>query len=285
MCNGIRMLMRTVFLAALALLSVPKLSAQAAPQSIADSLVEINYRVSVFFSYELVWFRADGTYQDVINEGLADSNIGVQTYAPLSGTYTYAATAGMQNLGTITFTGNSTRGPVTFGYTPWLTEGGPFVNVYPRLALTGAVNVSNNSWISATHPTMPGFVIQGSSPRWVLIRGAGPSLAQFGVPSPVANPALTLSSGGYMGVNVQRVTDDGGVTNTYNLLSWTSDPNLADGFRAIFSVAGAFLFLDGSSDCAALVHLDPGAYVVQGSTTSSTGGQLLTEVYVLPYGN
>jgi hypothetical protein len=37
-----------------------------------------------------------------------------------------------------------------------------------------------------------GFIVQGSAPKRVLIRAAGPSLTQFGVPNALANPQLEL---------------------------------------------------------------------------------------------
>jgi hypothetical protein len=37
-----------------------------------------------------------------------------------------------------------------------------------------------------------GFVIQGSENKMVLLRGLGPSLAPFGVPTPLADPTLSL---------------------------------------------------------------------------------------------
>jgi hypothetical protein len=37
-----------------------------------------------------------------------------------------------------------------------------------------------------------GFIVQGSAPKRVLIRAAGPSLTQFGVPNALANPRLEL---------------------------------------------------------------------------------------------
>lgn len=37
-----------------------------------------------------------------------------------------------------------------------------------------------------------GFIVQGSAPKKVLIRAAGPSLAEFGVANPTANPRLQL---------------------------------------------------------------------------------------------
>src|SRR5262249_37565390 len=37
-----------------------------------------------------------------------------------------------------------------------------------------------------------GFVIGGTENKMVLIRGLGPSLSAFGIPSPLANPTLSL---------------------------------------------------------------------------------------------
>jgi photosystem II stability/assembly factor-like uncharacterized protein len=40
-----------------------------------------------------------------------------------------------------------------------------------------------------------GFILAGVAPTTVLIRGVGPSLADFGVPGPLANPVLQIFSG------------------------------------------------------------------------------------------
>jgi hypothetical protein len=266
---------------------------QPAPASIADSLVEISSRVSVFSSYDLILCRADGTFQQIVSEGVTDTVVGNQTNAPSSGTYTYVTSPGPTGLqGTITFSAANPHdyGAVAFGG----GSGGidsPTVTVYSRSELTGAVNVSNNSWVSAGHPTIPGFVIQGNSPRWVLIRGDGPSLSQFGVVGPVAAPLMNFTGAivaapvegpTSSSINVQTVVNAAGVTVSQTILPWSADPNLAAGFQAIFSLVGAFQFQSGSTDCAGLLLLAPGAYTIQGSS-SGVDGELLTEVYVLPY--
>jgi hypothetical protein len=288
--------MKSLILSALALVLAPLLSAQdnrAAPASIADSLVEIGSQASVFSTYLLILCRADGTYQQIVSEGVTNSVVGNQTNAPTSGTYTYSTSPGLTGpMGTITFSGAPVYGMVTYG-----GGGGgidsPAINIYPRNALTGAVNVSNNSWVTAAHSTTAGFVIQGSNPRWILVRGDGPSLAQFGVPSPVAVPLSSLygAFGNYANygvlagtVNITRVRDSTGSTASLTMNPWSSDPNLAAGLQAIFSVVGAFQLPSGSSDCAGLVLLPPGAYTIQ-ANTGGADGELLTEVYVLPYGN
>ena len=276
----------------LAALSTSKLAAQVQAVSVVDSITDITEIGGSIGSHELVLFRADGTYQDIISEGNGPEQP-TQTSAPSSGTYSFSATQYMladgsyQTRGTIAWTkSNTPRNPAYLNFetpTSGNTGGGRFT-IYPRIVITGAANVSNNSWISASHPSMPGFVIEGSNPRWVLIRGDGPSLAPFNVSNPIANPSITLSGNVTVGVNVRAISTNSGPTVTNVVNPWTIDPNLVPGLQSIFSLAGAFQFTSGSSDCAGLVLLEPGAYVIQGATSSS-GGQLLTEVYVLPYGS
>ena len=58
-----------------------------------------------------------------------------------------------------------------------------------------------------------GFIVQGGAPKRVLIRAAGPSLANFGVPNPLANPRLELHDIKYtIGMNDDwQTTQIGGV--------------------------------------------------------------------------
>ena len=58
-----------------------------------------------------------------------------------------------------------------------------------------------------------GFIVQGSAPKRVLIRAAGPSLTQFGVPNALANPRLELhDTNNTIGMNDNwQTTQIGGV--------------------------------------------------------------------------
>src|SRR5438046_6524580 len=40
-----------------------------------------------------------------------------------------------------------------------------------------------------------GFIVQGTTPRSVIIRAIGPELSQYGVPNPLADPTLELHDG------------------------------------------------------------------------------------------
>jgi hypothetical protein len=99
----------------------------------------------------------------------------------------------------------------------------------------------------------------------MLIRGAGPTLANLGVPGVLADPQLTLieqSSG-----RTIKTNDD-----------WATGDDAAVIAQAATS-AGAFPFANGSKDAAMIVMLAPGAYTVQLSGVNNTTGVGIVEVY------
>ena len=91
-----------------------------------------------------------------------------------------------------------------------------------------------------------GFVIGGSAPKTVAIVATGPSLANFGIPSPLANPTMTLVR-----------SSDQAVIGTND--DWQSASNAAQLQAAGFAPSNA-------RESAILVNLPPGAYtaIVQG---------------------
>jgi hypothetical protein len=111
-----------------------------------------------------------------------------------------------------------------------------------------------------------GFVVSGSLPKAVLIRGIGPALGGFGVPDTMADPQLILYRDG---VAVARNLDWG----------LTEDPGSV---AAAAAAVGAFPLAAGSRDAAILVNLYSGAYTVEIAPQTGAGGQVLAEVYELP---
>lgn len=110
-----------------------------------------------------------------------------------------------------------------------------------------------------------GFVLGGgatSGPKSLLIRGAGPTLAEFGVTATLADPALTVFSG----ENAIAANDD-----------WAGDPRVA----AASAAAGAFAFASTASKDAALFRdgFVPGPYTAQITGTGATTGVALAEIY------
>jgi photosystem II stability/assembly factor-like uncharacterized protein len=125
-------------------------------------------------------------------------------------------------------------------------------------------NVSTRGYVSSTQTFIGGFVIEGMSPRTVLIRADGPVLSQFSVPSPLPDPVLTVynSSGTVI------------ATNT----GWTTNTNPSTISTAAQQV-GAFALPNPSVDSALLLTLQPGAYTAQITSAKGNSGIALFEAY------
>src|SRR5204863_274637 len=103
-----------------------------------------------------------------------------------------------------------------------------------------------------------GFIVTGSAPKQVLLRGIGPSLANFGVPNPLADPVMELHGPtGFL-----TITND----------NWMDAPN-----RAAIEATG--LAPTNDLESAILVTLPPGPYtaIVKGKNNGVGVGWV--EVY------
>ena len=107
-----------------------------------------------------------------------------------------------------------------------------------------------------------GFVIAGSAPKKVLIRAAGPTMADFGLSGVLDDPVLKL----YQGQTVIYQNDDWGADNAASI-------------KATAKRVGAFDWADGSKDAALLVTLNPGMYTAMVVGKGSATGIALVEVY------
>jgi hypothetical protein len=112
-----------------------------------------------------------------------------------------------------------------------------------------------------------GFIVQGNAPKRVLIRAAGPSLANFGVPNPLANPRLELhNSTNTIGMNNDwQTTQIGGII--------TGDQ--------VAEIQNSGLAPSDPLEPALIATLSPGSYtaIVQG--VSGGTGVGIVEVYDL----
>jgi hypothetical protein len=106
-----------------------------------------------------------------------------------------------------------------------------------------------------------GFIIAGSAPKHVLLRGIGPSLTQLGVPDALADPVLELHGAGAFAT----ITDD----------NWRDDPAQE---AAIFATGIA---PSNNLESAIDATLTPGAYTAIVRGKSNTSGVALIEVYDL----
>ena len=111
-----------------------------------------------------------------------------------------------------------------------------------------------------------GFVINGSSPKKVLVRAVGPTLGGFGVSGTLADPILRIVQGS----TVVRENDNWEAGNNVQLMTEAA------------SKAGAFALAAGSKDAALLITLPPGTYNAQVTGVGNTTGVSLVEVYEVP---
>jgi hypothetical protein len=108
-----------------------------------------------------------------------------------------------------------------------------------------------------------GFTLSGTTPKRILIRGVGPTLASLGVTGALPDPKLD-------------VIRQGGATPIASSDDW--DPALAPAFTSV----GAFGLSPGSKDAALALTLPPGSYTAQISGVGNTTGVAIVEVYELP---
>jgi hypothetical protein len=129
------------------------------------------------------------------------------------------------------------------------------------------VNVSTRGFVPPGGDLTPGFVLQGSVPKSVLIRAVGPTLGSFGVGGTLPDPVL-------------GVIPLGGANAVANNDNWGGGSTL----QSAFSRAGAFPFAGtDSADAAAELSLPAtgaSGYTVRiTSKNAAAGGIALAEVY------
>jgi len=113
-----------------------------------------------------------------------------------------------------------------------------------------------------------GINVSGNMPKKVLVRAIGPTLANWGVSSPLSDPILTIKSGS-TGATV-RENDNWEIGNDPALVA---EATVKLGLTALPS---------GSKDAVILMTLPPGLYSAVVSGASGATGISLVEVYEVP---
>jgi hypothetical protein len=122
------------------------------------------------------------------------------------------------------------------------------------------INISARNFIGTSENALiAGFMIAGSGSKRLLIRGVGPTLAQFGVAGILAHPLL-------------EVFDSTG-SKLFETDNWSPD------LSSTFIQVGAFALGTGSKDAALLVSLTAGAYSVKLTGANGGTGEGLIEIY------
>lgn len=130
------------------------------------------------------------------------------------------------------------------------------------------LNLSSRSYISgASSSLISGFVIGGSINENVLIRGIGPTLAQFGVANVLPTPCLFIYNS--LGQLIAQNS------------SWATTANKST-LAAVSAEVGAFSLSDSSRDCALLLNLTPGSYTAQVTGLNASIGETMIEIYHVP---
>ena len=156
-------------------------------------------------------------------------------------------------------------------------EGVALIEVYDAESTqpaTQIVNLSTRGFVGTGEDVLvAGFVISGSVPKRVLVRGVGPTLNEFGVTGSLADAVLKL----YQGSTVIAENDNWETPLLVNVAAATSAEVASAALRA-----GAFALPPGSKDAALVVTLPPGAYSAIVSGANNGIGAGLVEVYELP---
>lgn len=144
------------------------------------------------------------------------------------------------------------------------------LEIYDVSGSARLLNLSTRALVGSGASTFfSGLVVApGGGARRVLMRAAGPSLANLGVSGVLADPAIAvLDAAGRQiagGANDNWDANGGGATLT-----------------AAFTQAGAFPFPAGSRDAALVLDVMPGNYVIQVNGVAGATGTALVEVYDL----
>lgn len=109
-----------------------------------------------------------------------------------------------------------------------------------------------------------GFVINGTAPKRVLIRGDGPALTAFAVSGALATPHLQLYN------NAGTV-----IRENY---SWVNGNDIGL-VQAAEKASGAFQLANPSLDSVILITLNPGTYTVEVSGANASTGNAIVEIY------
>ncbi len=158
--------------------------------------------------------------------------------------------------GFVTGTVTKTGGAGTSSFSGAQTSGGAFSDGSLRNISTRGLVGSGDGLLIA------GFVVTGASPKHVLIRALGPTLATQGVGGTLANPMLSLFHGSTMILS----NDD-----------WSTGGSAISDAAARVGAQPALPA--GSLDAAMLATLNPGVYTAQVSGVAGGTGVALVEIY------
>ncbi len=138
----------------------------------------------------------------------------------------------------------------------------------PQDDVTPLQNASlRSSIVPGEHVTAGG--VAGAQGGWKLLRVVGPTLAEFGVVQPLAEPSFRV------------LRKD---AEPLSVGDWRTDSVAAKSLQQISSLLGAFPLSETGADAACFTWIPPGPFLVHCVNSSAEAGDVLLEIYPLPSG-
>jgi phospholipase/lecithinase/hemolysin len=143
----------------------------------------------------------------------------------------------------------------------WTAKGAYDALTIPFTPPARAVNIATRVLVgTGERIAIAGFIVAGDISKKVLIRGIGPSLAADGVPTPLANPTLTL----FDNAKTVLMTND----------DWKNSPDATE-------IMNTGIAPKDDRESAIIATLAPGQYTAQLAGKDNTTGNGVVEVYDL----
>lgn len=133
-------------------------------------------------------------------------------------------------------------------------------------------NLSTRAQVGAGENTfIGGFAVTGPSHKKIILRAIGPTLSEFGVENPVAEPVIAIF-------------DERGkpYTNSYVYPAVVGGPTYESDLAESLAKTGAFPLPPGTKDVVEMRPFIPGGYTVHVSSRDGSPGIVLLEVYEVP---
>lgn len=126
-------------------------------------------------------------------------------------------------------------------------------------------NLSCRTTLAPGGMATAGFIVDSPRGALLLIRAAGPELANFDVSNPMTDPQIAIFN------RSRKLLEN---------QDWM-DNDAESIFRSATTRGGAFPFSENSKDAGIVVWAAPGSYTVQATSADGQGGEVLIEVYRL----
>lgn len=138
------------------------------------------------------------------------------------------------------------------------------------------INISTRGFVgTGENVLIGGLIVTGNASKRFLLRGAGPSLAAFGVTGTLADPQIAL----YAGSTLLAQNDNWGIPVA---VGPAQSPATAAQVIAAQTQIGTTQFPTGSRDAAVIITLTPGGYTLVASGVAGQTGTALIEIYEIP---